>query len=166
LILQIGLFFGRLFKQLKALKMKTNLERIGKIAFLSLLLIFLLAGCAKKISFQNSSVVPAAEGTVAISQDKNQNYKIDLTLKRLAEPGRLSPPKNVYVVWIETSQSGTQNIGQLSTTTKGMSNMLSSSLSTVSSHRPLRVFITAEDDGNRNYPGTTVVLETGPILID
>jgi hypothetical protein len=49
----------------------------------------------KKISFLSSSVVPAAEGTVAISQDKNQNYKIDLTLKRLAEPSRLSAPKNV-----------------------------------------------------------------------
>lgn len=145
--------------------MKTNINWIGKSAVLLISLVFILAGCSKKINFQNSSVVPAAEGTVAISQDKNQNYQIDITLKRLAEPSRLSPPKNVYVVWIETSQSGPQNIGKLSTTTKGLSNMLSSSLSTVSTHKPLRVFITAEDDADGNYPSTTVVLETGPISI-
>ncbi|WP_409806857.1 hypothetical protein [Algoriphagus sp.] len=145
--------------------MNTNLNKIGKSALLSLILVFLLAGCAKKITFLNSSIVPAAEGTVAISQDKNQNYKIDLTLKRLAEPSRLTPPKKVYVVWIETNQSGTQNIGQLSTTTKGLSSMLSSSLSTVSPHRPLRVFITAEDDAEGNYPDMPVVLTTGPINI-
>lgn len=146
--------------------MNTTLKLIGKSTLLSLILIVFLAGCAKKISFLNSSVVPAAEGTFVIESDDNNNFKIDLTVKRLAEPSRLTPPKNVYVVWIETNQSGTQNIGQLTTSTKGLSKMLTSSLSTVSSHRPLRVFITAEDDAKGNYPSRTVVLDSGPILID
>lgn len=134
-----------------------------KSTLFSLFLVLLLAGCSKKIAFQNSSVVPAAEGTIAITQDDNENYKIDLTVKRLADPSRLSPPKNVYIVWIETSQSGTINIGQLTTSTRGFSKMLTSSLSAVSPHKPLKVFITAEDNAEANYPSMSVVLETKPI---
>jgi hypothetical protein len=145
--------------------MKTTLKWIGKNTILSLVMLIALAGCSKKTTFLNSSVVPSAEGTVSISQDNNENYKIDLTIKRLAEPSRLSPPKNVYVVWIETAQSGVQNIGQLNTSSKGLSGMLSSSMSTVSPHKPIKVFITAEDDSKGNYPSQIVVLETGPIYI-
>ena len=143
--------------------MKTNLKWILKSSLFSLFLMLLLAGCSKKIAFQNSSVVPAAEGTIAITEDDNENYKIDLAVKRLADPGRLTPPKSVYVVWIETSQSGMVNIGQLTTSTKGFSKMLTSSLSAVSSYKPLKVFITAEDNAEANYPSMSVVLETMPI---
>lgn len=144
--------------------MKPNLKWIVKSTLFTLFLVLLLAGCSKKIAFQNSSVVPAAEGTVSITQDDNENHKIDLTVKRLADPSRLSPPKNVYVVWIETSQSGTINIGQLTTSTKGFSNMLTSSLSAVSPHKPQKVFITAEDNAEANYPSMLVILEIKSIF--
>lgn len=127
------------------------------------MLIFLFAACAKKVAFLTSAVVPAAEGSVSIKEDKNNNYNIDLTAKRLADPGRLTPPKNVYVVWMETSQ-GVQNIGQLKTSTKGLSKMLTSSLKTVTPHKPTGFFITAEDDAIGNYPGRTVVLKTATIV--
>ncbi|WP_291783685.1 hypothetical protein [Cecembia sp.] len=143
--------------------MKTKVHLIVKNMFLMGLILFLFSACAKKISFQNSAIVPSAEGTVAIKQDKNNNYTIDLKVKRLAEPSRLTPPKALYVVWMETAQRGTQNLGQLDTSTKGFSNMLSSSLKTVSSHQPISFFITAEEDANRNYPGTTVVMKTDRI---
>ncbi len=128
-----------------------------------MMLSIIFAGCATKVTFQNSSVVPSAEGTVKIKQDNNKNYDIDLEVDRLVDPSRLSPPRIVYVVWMETTNSGVQNIGQLRTSTKGLSNMLSSSLKTVSSHKPMGFFITAEDDGDGNYPGNTVVLQTGNI---
>lgn len=135
----------------------------GTNTLLTIMLIFLFAACAKKVTFLRSAVVPAAEGTVSIKEDKNNNYNIDLTAKRLADPGRLSPPKNVYVVWMETSQ-GVQNIGQLKTSTKGLSKMLSSSLKTVTPHKPTGFFITAEEDAIGNYPGRTVVLKTATIV--
>lgn len=134
-----------------------------KWTLLPIMLMFLFAACAKKITFLNSAVVPAAEGTITIKQDKNKNYNIDLAVTQLADPGRLTPPRKMYVVWMETSQSGAQNIGQLNTSTKGFSKMLSSSLQTVSPHKPTGFFITAEDDATGNYPGSTVVLKTAPI---
>lgn len=79
---------------------------------------------------------------------------------RLAEASRLSPPKQTYVVWMDTEQAGRKNIGQLKTSDGFLSNTMKSSLNTVSSFKPTGFFITAEDDANVTYPGT-VVLSTG-----
>ncbi|WP_194975299.1 hypothetical protein [Aquiflexum lacus] len=143
--------------------MKTSMKLIGKNILLMSMMVFLFTACAKKVAFLNSAVVPSAEGTISIKKGKNNNYNIDLSVKRLAEPSRLSPPKTMYVVWMETEQSGVQKIGQLDSSTSMFSNMLSSSLKTVSPNKPTAFFITAEDDAEGNYPGTTVVLKTGPI---
>ena len=119
--------------------------------------------CNNKTSFLTSSVVPAAEGTVKIQNDKNNNYKIDLEVMRLADPGRLSPPKSHYVVWIETERNGMKNIGQLTTSSGLMSKALKSSLETVTSFRPKEILITAENEANIQYPGSQVVLRTGSL---
>ena len=116
--------------------------------------------CAHKISFGTSSVVPAAEGSVKVKKDKNNNYNIDLSVIRLADPKRLSPSKQLYVVWMDADQNGTKNIGQLKTSSGMLSKTLKSSLKTVSSVKPTRIFITAEDDAAVQYPGGQVVLDT------
>lgn len=144
--------------------MKTRMKWSGKSTLIAIMITLLFAACSEKVTFLNSAVVPAAEGTVTIKQDKNKNYDIDLAVKRLADPSRLTPPKSVYVVWMETSQSGVQNIGQLETSTKGFSKMLTSSLKTVTPHKPTGFFITAEDDAIGNFPGMTVVLKTATIV--
>lgn len=144
--------------------MKTKMSVIGKNIALVIVMLMLTTACAKKVAFLNSSIVPAAEGTVTFKQDNNKNYNIELSVDRLADPGRLTPPRAVYVVWMETSQSGVQNIGQLKTSTGGLSGKLTSSLKTVTPHKPTGFFITAEDDATGNYPGMTVVLKTGTIV--
>ena len=78
-----------------------------------LFLTLFLQSCATKYAFNNSFVVPAAEGSVKVKKDKNNNYKVILDVKRLADPSRLNPSKAVYIVWMETAQNGTKNIGQL-----------------------------------------------------
>jgi len=135
----------------------------SKNALLIVVLISFFAACAKKTTFLTSSVVPSAEGSVVVKKDNNNNYTIDLSVMRLAEPERLTPPKVLYVVWMETDQSGIQKLGQLNTTTKTFSKTLTSSLRTVSPHQPTGFFITAEDDVNAQYPGMLVVLRTGPL---
>jgi hypothetical protein len=122
-----------------------------------------LQACNNKSSFLTSTVVPAAEGTVKIKSDKNNNYVIDLEVIRLAEPGRLNPPKDIYIVWMETDQNGVKNIGQLKTSSGFMSKMLKSSLETVTPYKPRRIIITAEDDAHLQYPGSQVVLRTGDL---
>ena len=63
--------------------------------------------------FSTSSVVPAAEGSVKVKKDGNNNYKIDLSVTHLAEAKRHTPPRETYVVWMETEKNGRKNIGQL-----------------------------------------------------
>ncbi len=135
----------------------------GTLVMLSLVLLF--SSCSKKIAFLNSPVVPGADGTVYVKQDNNKNYSIDLVVNNLAEPDRLTPPKKLYVVWIETSQNGVQKLGQLKTSTKGFSKMMTSSLQTVTAYKPNSLFITAEDESTGNYPGMVVVLKTAAFAI-
>ncbi len=126
----------------------------------ALMMLFFVTSCARKASFQTSAVVPAAKGTVKVTKDKNKNYKIKIALTNLAEPNRLQPSKNTYVVWMETSNNGTKNIGQINSSTGFLSSKLKADFETVSSFKPVKIFITAEDDANIQYPGMQVVIAT------
>ena len=112
------------------------------------------------MSFQTSSVVPAAEGSVKVKKDKNKNYNVNLSVIRLAEPSRLDPPKKVYIVWMNTQQNGTKELGQLKTSSSLLSKTMKSSLKTSVPFQPTGFFITAEDDADSHYPSEQVVLRT------
>jgi len=122
------------------------------------ILLIVLSACSQKVSFQQSSVVPAAQGTIKVKKDKNSNYAIDIDVVHLASPDRLQPAKKTYVVWMETKDNSTKNIGQLSSSGSLLSKALKGSLKTVTSFNPLRFFITAEDDASIQYPGMQVIL--------
>ena len=123
--------------------------------------IVMLSSCGtSKYQFSNSQTVPAAQGSVKVKKDGNNNYKIDLNVMHLAEPERLSPPKAVYVVWMETERNGSKNLGQLKTSSGFLSKTMKSSLNTVSSFKPISFFVTAENDANIQYPGE-VIFRTG-----
>lgn len=123
-------------------------------------IIFFLTSCAKKIAFPTSTVVPAARGTVKVKKDDNNNYAIEVNVRNLAEAKRLEPPRETYVVWIETENNGTKNIGQMKSSTGFLSSKLKASLQAVTPFKPTRVFITAEDNAGIQYPGMQVVLRT------
>ncbi len=143
---------------MKTITLKTP-KRIFSIALIFILFLS-LASCSRKISFQTSSVVPAAEGSVKVKKDNNNNYSIDLNVIRLADPKRLEPSKSTYVVWVETAENGSKNIGSLNTSSSMFSKTLKSSLKTVSPFKPVSLFITAEDNADIQYPGSQVVLRT------
>ena len=126
----------------------------------AVMMLFYFSSCARKVSFQTSAVVPAAKGSVKVKKDKNNNYKINISLSNLAEPERLQPSKNTYVVWMETDNNGTKNIGQINSSTGFLSSKLKASFETVSSFKPVKIFITAENDASIQYPGMQVVLST------
>ncbi|WP_435353120.1 hypothetical protein [Emticicia sp. SJ17W-69] len=132
------------------------------IAFrlLTIITLFSLISCSKKINFLNSSVVPAARGYVEVKNDKNKNYVIQIHLINLAEVQRLQPSRQTYIVWMATESDGTKNVGQIKSATSMMSKQLKASFETVSAFKPTKIFITAEDDANIQYPGTQVVLST------
>lgn len=121
-----------------------------------LLILYIPVSCVPKVAFLTSSVVPAARGDIAIKRDKNKNYEIQLELSYLAEPERLKPTKSAYVVWLISYESETPiNIGQIVGTSR-----LNIKFNTVSSIKPKKIIITAEDDASTQYPSTIVVLES------
>lgn len=144
---------------MKTTKLNT-LKRSLPIAMMVLFTMLVVQSCSRKIAFAKSSVVPSAEGSIKVKKDNNNNYKIDLSIVRLAEPQRLTPPKEKYVVWMDTQSNGTKNIGQLKTSSGMFSSTLKSSLSTVTPYKPVRIFITAEDNADIQYTSGQRVLET------
>lgn len=130
------------------------------LGFLTLMIAFSLSACSKKISFLTSSVVPAARGYVNIKTDKNKNNAIEVHLTELAEVQRLQPARQTYVVWMLTDQDVTKNIGQIKSSSGMMSKQLKASFETVSSFKPIKIFITAEDNADIQYPGNQIILET------
>ena len=149
---------------MKALKFSFFNKRLSLLALIIAAALFQSCGTTK-IPFSTSSVVPAAEGSVKVKKDKNNNYAIELNVMRLAEPQRLTPPENVYVVWMETNGKGTKNIGQIGTSSSFLSSTLKSSLKTTTTFSPTGFFITAEDKADRKYPGPMVVLRTNAFSI-
>jgi len=142
------------------MKRKLNISMFGVLSPMWIAVLVMLSGCSKEFVFGTSSVAPAAEGSVKVSQDHNDNYEIDLSVIRLVDPGRLTPPKNYYVTWMMTQANGSKNIGQLKTSSGFMSKTLKSSLETVTSFQPVGFFITAENDVNIQYPSEDVILRT------
>lgn len=139
---------------MKTLKFLVNHKKIALLlAILSF--IFIPLACSKKITFENSKIVPAARGEVIVKKDNNENYNIELKLSNLAEPSRLTPPRSTYVVWLESEDNSPQNIGQIVGT-----NNLNVKFKTVSASKPKRIYITAEDSADVQYPGNMRILET------
>lgn len=124
---------------------------------LSTLVIVLMASCATKINFPVSKIAPGAEVSAKIKKDGNDNYQIDLKAENLTSPDRLDPPKEMYVVWIETAR-GTKNIGKLNMSTSLFSNTRKGSLNTTTAFEPKRIIITAENTSSNNEPGTYVIV--------
>ena len=128
--------------------------------FIIITSVLILSSCSRKMTFGTSSVVPAATGSVKIKKSKNDNYNIDLKTTYLAKPEQLTPPKNVYVVWMRTEDNQVKNIGKIKSSSGFLSKTLKGELNATSTSKPTSFFITAENDGNIQYPGNEVVLQT------
>src|SRR6188768_1092622 len=141
--------------------MKINIQSIQTkkifLCVIGVMTMFLFESCAKKVAFQASSIVPGAGGTVKVKKNNNNNYTIQVDLSDLAEPGKLEPAMKAYVIWMETDQEPVKNIGQINSSSSFLSKRQKASFETVSSIKPTKIFITAEDDGTVQYPGTQIL---------
>jgi hypothetical protein len=132
--------------------------------FLSLSVLLVVGtSCSNKTTFLTSTVVPAAEGTIQWKKDSNDNYVITLKMVNLAEVERLQPPKKAYVVWMENNEGRAKNLGQINSIHETFTKKLKASFETVSSFKPTKVFITAEDEANVEYPSSMIVLQSKAI---
>jgi hypothetical protein len=122
--------------------------------------LFVFSSCATSVSFMTSSIAPAARGEVTIKGDKNKNWVIMIEIQNLAEIERLQSASTTYVAWLLTDQEVSKNIGKLKSSGGIISRQLKASLRAVSSSKPIKIFITAEEDANVQYPGNQVILST------
>lgn len=112
------------------------------------------SGCAGAEKLSASSALPAAEGTLKCEKAANDNTAIDLKVKHLANPDRLTPPASVYVVWLKVDKDATpQNIGALE-----VDGDLSGRLKTVTALRRFELFVTGEATGQSPTPSGEPVL--------
>lgn len=125
-----------------------------------LLVMVLFGSCAKKVAFNPSTAVPGATGSVKIKKDKNDNYGIELNVKNLPKADDLQPPKRSYTVWMETRDNRALNIGSLDISSGLFSRTKKGSMETTSSFRPVRIFVTPEDEQAPMIPSTTPILST------
>lgn len=130
------------------------------VSILATTLIFAFLSCARKASFQTSTVVPAARGGVKVKKDDNNNYQIKIKISGLAEASRLEPAKQVYVVWLESEEHAINNLGRINSSSSLLSKKLKASFESVSSIKPIKIFITAEDEASVQYPGSHIILST------
>jgi hypothetical protein len=121
---------------------------------------------AKKVGFLTSSIVPAARGYIKVKRDTNENYIIQVRISNLAEVNRLQPSKQVYVVWMITDHERTDNIGQINSSTTFLSTKLKASFKKVSASKPIKIFITAEEDAITQTPNEQIILSTDRFYLD
>lgn len=131
--------------------MKFTYSFLGSII---VLLLFVSCGTTK-IDFPVSEIVPAAEIKVAVDQDDNNNYAIELQAQYLAPPSRLSPPRNTYILWAKTAEHGIRNIGQINAETGKKIKF-----KTTIPYRPIQLFITAEEEPTVEWPSYQEITRT------
>ncbi len=95
----------------------------------------------------NSSLVPAAQGTVHTDTDRNGNTGIKVTVNHLAKPHDLQPAYNSYVVWVQPRGESPTNVGELR-----VNNDLQGSLHTDTPAKVFDLFVTAENNPRATSP--------------
>jgi hypothetical protein len=120
-----------------------------------LLLLIWPFSSGKEYHMTASNIVPAASGTVKVQKDQNGNAKLDIKVSNLADPTRLTPPEDKYVVWIRPNDGEARKQGALS-----VGNDLNGELQTVTVSKDCEVFITAEQSASVSVPTGPEVLHT------
>jgi anti-sigma-K factor RskA len=110
-------------------------------------LVFSVAAWAGEIPLVASSIVPAASGKVSYEHDRNGNLTLHIETKNLANPERLTPAKNAYVVWIQPRDGQPQNAGVLK-----VNEDLNGSFKTTTASKAFDIKVTAEDNPTVSQP--------------
>jgi hypothetical protein len=142
-----------------------SVSRILVVLFVSAMIFSSSEIFAKKFEFQLSALDPAAQGYVNVKTDNNKNYLIEVYVSNLAQVERLQPAKRAYVIWMITNNEQTKNLGQLKSSTTFLSTKLKAHFETTTPLRPVKIFITAEDDPTTQSPGDRITLTTDKIKV-
>jgi hypothetical protein len=107
----------------------------------------------KKFPMQTSDNMPAAQGEAEVGHDKNGNQEVKLTVRHLAKPETLTPPKQAYVVWVQPSGEQPKNSGVLR-----IDSELKGEFRTNTPYKKFDLFVTAEDSPTATSPSGPEVM--------
>jgi hypothetical protein len=134
-----------------------HLSRAAGYVLLALLLSggVTTAGAATTLPLGSSPEAPAAQGKVRLSRTKNGNVEIKLSVKHLANPGRIVPGSDVFVVWARGLAPGAeaQNLGALVVDKK-----LNGKLRATTAMSSFDLFITCEQSQTALAPASLELL--------
>jgi hypothetical protein len=130
------------------------------LTFIFSIFVIILFSCSHKLTFQKSYSIPDATGYVKFKTEANDNYRVDVKTINLPKPKDLTPPGDVYVVWMRTRENDLTNIGRIKSASGLFSKKLKGELQATALSRPTSFFITAERYGDIQYPNNHVVLTT------
>lgn len=104
----------------------------------------------------NSALVPAAEGQVTTTEDKNGNTQIKVQVKHLAHPERIAPGAENYVVWLKPAGAEAfRNIGAME-----VNKNLEGSYDTKVPYKQFVLIVTPESTTTAQKPsGPTVLMK-------
>lgn len=95
-----------------------------------------------------SPKIPSTEGTVRFATGANDNTSIDLSVKHLPQPSKLTPPASAYVVWTKADKDAKpQNVGALTVDAE-----LTGTLTTLTPLHRFELLVTAEENGQVQEP--------------
>ena len=122
-----------------------------------------LPGCStfgwggnSEVNLSTSPSMPASEGSARFSVSKNDNTLIDLRVKHLAHPEKLTPPASSYVVWIQANKDAApQNVGALK-----VDSDLNGAITAETALHSFGLFVTAEGAGQVQTPTGAQLLWT------
>jgi uncharacterized protein YceK len=117
-------------------------------------------GCSSVTTrhMHGSDIAPAAEATLKMDTVANNNTSLNLNVKHLAPPSRLSGDASTYVVWLSPTVGDLdlyQNMGSLI-----VDKNLEANFETVVPHRNFNLIITAEKSAMGNKPFGKKIMET------
>jgi len=109
----------------------------------------------KTYHFTADRSVPGANGTVTVKVDKNnQNAEFEVRVKSLARPTDLTPPENVYVVWVRSRSGTIEKAGAIH-----VSKDLTGELRATTTAKNFDIFITAEQSDSVTEPSELELLQ-------
>ena len=111
---------------------------------------------SKKYRMTSDPSVPAAQGTVEAKHDKaNGNTEIDVKVFGLGSPAKLTPPADVYIVWVRPRDGNVEKEGVLR-----VGDGLKGELHATTTSKDCDVFITAEKSESVTEPTGIEILQT------
>jgi uncharacterized protein YceK len=131
--------------------------KLARYSFLMLLFVALvLSGCATTFQLESGKRTPAAEGTMEVTEDENDNYILDIRVAHLPEPKKLDENLTTYVVWANPvgSKGEYSNLGRLK-----LNEDREGRMSARTPFKDFDIIVTAEKNAAVDGPSKYVVLK-------